>query len=189
MNDGAKSFSREGHIAWAFIAVFFATLVATVIASSGPFLQTCAGCGSTVEGTLCYGTASGGCAATDAFDVALGTVMSGLCLLFAIHASVAYRLKRGLAVSSLLQPQGRSARRLIQVGSLTVMSEGALFALVGLLIPWFALENCHEGCPPPYVLNGTPLNLTLLGGVALLVAASLFLAGVRRSGSARGLAE
>lgn len=43
---------------------------------------------------------------------------------------------------------------------------GGGWVLSGLLLPLSVFGYCHEGCAYPYVLQGTPLSLVLVGGVA-----------------------
>jgi len=170
---GTQSTSRELHLVWAFLAIFFASLIALTLIGAGPYLQTCTECGTTVEGSFCDGNSPGGCGEGLATAVALATVTSGLSLLFAIHASAAYRLKRGLGAASLLKPEGRSGPILIQVASLAVMAEGALFAAAAGLTPLF--QFCLEGCPAPYTLSGITLQFALVGLLALLGGTTTFL--------------
>jgi hypothetical protein len=170
MSGEEVSFSRAGRLAWAGIAAFLSTLAGLGLIPLAIWLQTCGGCGSSLEGTICDGTYPGGCGTYLAITVAALVVLTGLCVLFGVNASSAYRARRGVTVTSLLRPEGRSPGVWVQVGSLTALLEGGILAAAGALAPILG-TFCLEGCPPPYLLRSVPLDLVVVG-VLLAVAGS-----------------
>jgi hypothetical protein len=148
-------------------------LLALTLASVVPFLETCSGCGTVVEGSLCID--GGECATSFAFTVAGSVVVAALCGLFASNATTAFRMRRARYHGSLLTSAGRTDGALAQVLSLSSLAGGALLAGVGALAPWFSGFACHEGCPPPYILAGPPLDALLVGAGLAIVGAAVFL--------------
>jgi len=183
MHTAPGSFSRQGHLAWAFIAVFFASMCAAGAGILELGLEQCAGCGTFGFGSLCSSPAPNFCSGTFALSVSLLTIVTGLCLLFAVHAAAAFRMKRGLPIPSLLSSSARSRSVVFDVLGLTVLAWGVEFVLVGLVmsLDLFYFHGTCEGCPyPPYMLTGNALTTVIVGIVIALVGAVPTLVRFRR---------
>lgn len=141
------AFSHQGHIAWAFSALFIASLAALAVGASGFFQDGCFAC-APVGPATCVGF-SRSCSEMVALGALFATLLTGLCLLFALHASGAFRLKRGWPLASLLSRAGRSRTVLFQVFGLTLLSEGIEFAVTGVATPiqLFSFHGTCGGCP------------------------------------------
>jgi hypothetical protein len=172
----SRAIARDLHLVWAGLAIGFAVTVALFLAAEGPFLETCAQCGTTLGGTICDTNAPDGCGAGYAYTAALLTILTGVCALFALHAVAVLRSRPEPRDPSLLLRKEPSGPALLQVASVAVMTEGALLAFDGLLIPWIRL--CIEPCLGVPALTGVAVlfvtlgGLAAVGGAALLVAAS-----------------
>jgi hypothetical protein len=171
-----RPFSRAGHAAWASIALFFASVCALEAGVLELGLEDCAGCGGFGLGSLCSGPGPDFCSGTLALAVALLTITTGLCVLFAIHATSAFRRKRGLPVGSFLSSMGWTRPVVLQVLALTILSEGVEIVLLGLVMSQH-LFTFHGGCGGcvvgPYPLDGLALWVTI-AGAAVTLAGSIF---------------
>lgn len=182
MASSGPGFSREGRLLWAGLGVFFATLVAIGLAAQVPNLEACQQCGVSLSGTPCDPGSPGGCGSLLASVAGLVVGLTGLCVLIAVNASVAFRAKRGALVLSFLAPGGSSAGVFLQISSVTMMAEGAQFLGIGVVVPFF--QSCHEGCPVPYALSGLAWLFVGVGALLVLVGTLGFI-GTRRSGLRR----
>ena len=166
------TFTRAGHAAWAFLALFFASGVTVALAFTEPTLADCARGGTGVDS----------CSDVLASTASIATLLVGLSLLFAVHAIAAFRMKRGLPVLSLTAPRGWTRRALMPTLGLLGLAVGAELTAAGFLAPWAAVSLCHEACALPYVFPGTPLALTVLGLVLVPLGACLFARTAPRRG-------
>ncbi len=162
------AFSHQGHIAWAFSALFIASLAALAVGASGFFQDGCFAC-APVGPAACVGV-SRSCSEMVALGAVFATLLTGLCLLFALHASGAFRQKRGRPLASLLTRAGRSRTILFQIFGLTLLSEGLELAVTGIATPiqLFSFHGGCEGCPVTwgYSLWGIASYLVAFGAGA-----------------------
>jgi hypothetical protein len=182
MGAPGSDFPREGRLAWAGIGILFASLLAIGIAAQVPNLETCQQCGVTLTGTLCDPTSPGGCGSLLALVASLVVGLTGFCVLAAVHASAAYRARRGAMITSFLAPGGSIRGVFLQITSVVFVVEGAQLLGVGLMAPLF--QSCHEGCPVPYSISGLQWVFVGSGVLLLLLGATGFMA-TRRSGLGR----